>query len=111
MEYTRKQILVEAFQVTEPLQANELKNFFSEFGYELISITQLLKQSFGRKPQIKLTIVDLKDTKQELIFCAGDYICKQGDCFLIRNESIFKRDFEPVEPILENLAFQLNQFA
>jgi hypothetical protein len=112
MRFKTKTALVEAFEVTPNLSEYRIEMLFKVLGFELTCIKKENRKPFFHQFEtLEFTLLD--SHKQEItISCLyGEYICLQNDVLVISAKSDFESEFEPIEPILDNIAHQTNSMA
>jgi hypothetical protein len=111
MEFKRKLILIEAIQVNVGTTTLELDDFFDTIEFNLRSIRIIEEAPFFLNSKNVILVFEQNGVENTLRCKYTDYICLQNNVLVVKGKSDFESDFEPIEPILENLAHQTNSMA
>lgn len=103
MEFKRKLILVEAIQINVDTTNLELDNFFDSIEFNLKSIRIIEEAPFFLNSKNVILVFEQNGIEKTLRCKYTDYICLQKDILLVKSKSDFESDFEPIEPILQEL--------
>ena len=110
MKFKTRPTLVEAFQYTNDLSIYRIELLFSVFDCKVLSISKKAIKPFSQNLEVtEFKVID-RNGQEIILRCKNtDYICHQNDYLVVKSQSEFESDFEPVEPILESLYKELNQ--
>jgi hypothetical protein len=111
MEFKRKLILIEAIQVNVGTTNLELDNFFDAIGFSLKTVRIIEEAPFFLNSKNVILVFEQKGVENTIRCKYTDYICLQKDVLLVKGKSDFESEFEPIEPILDNIAHQTNSMA
>ncbi len=110
MKFKTRPTLVEAFQYTSDLSTYRIELLFSVFDCKVLSISKNSIKPFSQNLEVtEFKVIDSNGQETTLRCKYTDYICHQNDFLVVKSQSEFESDFEPVEPIMESLYKELNQ--
>jgi len=107
--FVRKIKTVNAIQVNTGVSTLDLDAFFSSIGFNLDSVTVIEDSPFLETTKNVILKLDRNGQETTLRCKNTDYICHQNDFLVVKTQSEFESDFEPIEPIMESLYKELNQ--
>jgi hypothetical protein len=107
--FVRKIKTVNAIQVKTSVSTLDFDAFFSSIGFNLDSLTVIEDSPFLETTKNVILKLDRNGQQTTLRCKYTDYICHQNDFLVVKTQSEFESDFEPIEPIMESLYKELNQ--
>jgi len=108
MEYKKKQVLVDAIQITQSTSAVELEHFFKDLGLTLYSIKkESIKPFLSRLERLEIESLDIENQSKTIYCFYDDYIYFEERLLRVMSKSDFESQFESIEPILDNLTKQI----
>lgn len=107
--FVRKQETIKAIEITESITSIRLHSFFKDLGFELTYMNKTkIKPFLSELEQLELVLCDSEKFESTIRCFYNEYICLQDEAFVVKTKAEFEREFEPIEPILDNLAYQLS---
>ena len=111
MEFKRKLLLIEAIQVNVETTTLELDEFFDTIEFNLKSIRIIEEAPFFLNSKNVILVFEQNGVENTIRCKYTDYICLQNNVLAVKSKADFESDFEPIEPILDNIAHQTNSMA
>jgi hypothetical protein len=107
--FVTKEKKVLAIQITSSVSIRTLKQFFDEIGYELVRVKKV-----SESPFIEYTtyyLLDLVHNEKEITVMAklDSYISFENGKIVNKELREFEENFEPIEPILQELENEMFQ--
>jgi hypothetical protein len=109
--YVRKTKTISAIQVNIDTTSLNLNSFFYNVGFILKTVRIIEEAPFFLNSKNVILVFEQKGVENTIRCKYTDYICLQKDVLLVKGKSDFESEFEPIEPILDNIAHQTNSMA
>lgn len=109
MRFRTRPTLVEAFEMKPELSEYRIEMLFKALGYKLVGIKkENIKPFLSQLEIMEFTVINSEKRLSTIRCFYNEYICLQDEAFVVKTKAEFEREFEPIEPILDNLAYQLS---
>jgi hypothetical protein len=105
--YVRKTKTISAIQVNVGTTNLELDNFFDAIGFSLKTVRIIEEAPFFLNSKNVILVFEQNGVENTIRCKYTDYICLQKDVLVVKGKSDFESEFEPIEPILQELESNL----
>lgn len=109
MRFKTRPNLVEAFELTPELSIYRLEILFKTLGFELLEVRTVFKKPFNENDKIFDFKLKYECGVTNMSCKQGEFICLENEILITRSKEEFEENFEPIEPILQELENEMFQ--